>query len=149
MKHNGFGAIEPGLRKTYGRGRRARVNAYRSPSDEAFHDWRKRVKYHWYHVRLLQDSWPSVIKTYRDSLKDLGEILGDDHDLVVVKQVIAEPDLDLHDKTVVSDCTRLIDQRQEQLRAAARGLGDRAYAEKPKCFSARIGSYWRTWRGEI
>ena len=148
LKRTGFAAVGPGLRATYGRGRRARVEAFRSPSDQAFHDWRKRVKYHWYHMRLLQDSWPPMMKTYRGLLKELAEILGDDHDLVVVKQVIAEPDFDLHDKTIVSDCARLIDQRQGQLRAAARRLGDRVYAEKPKCFSTRIGSYWRTWQGE-
>jgi hypothetical protein len=75
-------------------------------------------------------------------------MLGDDHDLVVVKQVVAEPDLDLHDEAASGACIRLIDQRQGQLRAAARCLGDRIYAEKPKCFSSRIGSYWRTWQGE-
>jgi CHAD domain-containing protein len=148
LKHEGFAAIEPGLRQTYGRGRRARVKAYRSSSDEAFHDWRKRVKYHWYHVRLLQDVWAPVMKSYCRSLKDLADMLGDDHDLVVVKQILADPDLDLDDKAALGACTGLIEGRQGQLRAAARRLGDRIYAEKPKCISARIGSYWRTWQGE-
>jgi CHAD domain-containing protein len=148
LKHEGFAAIEPGLRQTYGRGRRARVKAYRSSSDEAFHDWRKRVKYHWYHVRLLQDVWAPVMKSYCRSLKDLADMLGDDHDLVVVKQILADPDLDLDDKAALGACAGLIEGRQGQLRATARRLGDRIYAEKPKCISARIGSYWRTWQGE-
>jgi CHAD domain-containing protein len=148
LKRTGFAAVGPGLRATYGRGRRVRVKAYRSPSDEAFHEWRKRVKYHWYHVRLLQDVWPPMMKTYRGSLKELADMLGDDHDLVVMKQVLAEPDLDLHDKPALSECARLIDQRQGQLRAAARCLGDRIHAEKPKCFSVRMGSYWQAWQGD-
>jgi CHAD domain-containing protein len=148
FKQKGFAAIGPGLRKTYRRGRQARVQAYRTRTDEAFHEWRKRVKYHWYHVRLLQNLWPDMLKPSRAALKELSDILGDDHDLVVMKQTVAGLDPDLCDSAACGDYLALVDQRQQHLRAAARSLGDRIYAEKPNCLHARFKSYWRTWRGE-
>jgi CHAD domain-containing protein len=148
FKRTGFAAIGPGLRNTYRRGRQARVKAYDAPTDEAFHEWRKRVKYHWYHVRLLQDLWPDMLKPSRASLKELSDILGDDHDLVVMKQTIAQIHSDGRDSAACGAYVALVNQRQEHLRAAARSLGDRIYAEKPKCLHGRFRSYWQTWRGE-
>jgi CHAD domain-containing protein len=153
FKRDGFAAIGPGLRDTYRRGRKARAMTLRAPSDEAFHEWRKGVKYHWYHVRLLQDLWPKMLKPTRALLKELAAILGDDHDLVVLKQTIAEaaPDLRHSDRreSIASGAPdSLLDQRQKQLRAAAASLGDRIYAEKPKCLAGRFHAYWRIWRDE-
>lgn len=55
LKGTGLAVIAEGLRKTYARGRKDMRVAYEKPTDEAFHEWRKRVKYHWYHVRLLKE----------------------------------------------------------------------------------------------
>ncbi len=148
LKRKGFAAIGPGFRATYGRGRRARAGAYAAATDEAFHEWRKRVKYHWYQVRLLQDLWPELLKPYRAALKELSVLLGDDHDLVVMKQTVAGLDPDLRESEGFGAYIALVDRRQQQLRAAARSLGDRIYTEKPKCLQTRFRSYWRTWRAE-
>ena len=148
LDRTGFAAIAPGLRNTYRQGRRARAAAYRSLSGEAFHDWRKRVKDHWYHIRLLQDVWPKGMKSYCGSLKDLAAILGDEHDLVVMKETVADLNGGSDDTNAYGAYLALVDQRQRQLRDAARPLGEWIYAEKPKCLNARLGSYWRTWRGE-
>ena len=129
LDRRGFAAIAPGLRNTYRQGRRARVAAYRSLSDEAFHDWRKRVKDHWYHIRLLQDVWPEGMKSYCRSLKDLAAILGDEHDLVVMKQTVAELDGGSDDGNAYCAYLALVDQRQRQLRAVAGPLGERIHAE--------------------
>ena len=43
---------------------------------EIFHDWRKRVKDHWYHSRLLQGFWPAGIRPHRKAVKELSELLG-------------------------------------------------------------------------
>ena len=60
-----------GLRKTYKRGRKA-YRACREAQDldvaegaETFHDWRKRVKYHGYHLRLTASVWPQEAKLQR------------------------------------------------------------------------------------
>ncbi len=54
------------------------------PRPENYHDWRKRVKDHWYHVRLLESLWTEVLEAREASLKNLETWLGDDHNLVVL-----------------------------------------------------------------
>lgn len=148
LREKGFAAIGRGLRETYRRGRQARATAYRKQSDEAFHEWRKGVKYHWYQVRLLQDLWPEMLKTHRAALKELAEILGDEHDLVVMKQTVAALDPELREREGFDTFLALIDRRQQQLRTAARSLGDRIYAEKPNSLHRRFRAYWRAWQAE-
>ena len=52
LAEDGFDALA-GLAKTYKRAAKALSVAQAEPSPAAFHEWRKRIKYHGYHVRLL------------------------------------------------------------------------------------------------
>lgn len=139
--------IGPGLRKTYKRGRRAMREAYAQPSVAAFHEWRKRAKYLRYQFRLVRAAWPGVLKATYKEVEHLGDLLGDDHDLAVLKQVIDEAEAlsPSHDPEQI--LLALAAQRSEQLRDAAYGLGSRLYVEKPKQFERRMQSYWRAARG--
>lgn len=141
----GFDAIRGGLAKTYRRGRRAMARAYERGDDETFHEWRKRVKYLWYHVRLLQPAWKRPMKALRKELHALADLLGDDHDLVVLSQYLdtVAGEMDAQD---VSALRALLDRRHDQLRTAAWPLGRRIYAEPPRRFVARIERYWDVWR---
>ena len=58
---SGFDALAGGLAKTVDRARKAMAIARDDGSTEAIHDWRKRVKYHWYHARLLEPVWPETM----------------------------------------------------------------------------------------
>ena len=84
----GFAAVEPGLIKTYHRGKRAMRAAFADGHAEDFHEWRKRVKYHWYHSRLLRRMGHRMMKPHRQLAAELGTLLGDDHDLAVLSQTI-------------------------------------------------------------
>jgi hypothetical protein len=143
---DGFSAIEGGLRKTYRRGRKAMRGAYDEPGTEAFHEWRKRVKYHWYHARLLRRIWPRMMKVQREAAHDLADLLGDEHDLAVLRRTI----LDAPDRFGAAEDIQallgLIDRRRAQLQAEAWPLGQRLYAEKPKPLAGRFGPYWQTWQ---
>jgi CHAD domain-containing protein len=136
----GFGLLGPGLAKTYGRGRDAMEAAYADPSVERFHEWRKRAKYLRYHTRLLRPAWPRLLRRTRSEVKTLSDLLGDDHDLAVLEQVL-EQVLD-GDQGRLDVLKALMRQRSAQLRDRAYWLGRRVYAEKPKAFRKRIGSYW-------
>jgi len=143
---DGFAAIEGGLVKTYRRGRKALRAAYEAPGTESFHEWRKRVKYHWYHVRLLQDVWSEMMEVREEAAHDLSDLLGDDHDLAVLREtLLAEPEAFGSERDVQA-FIGLIDRRRAELQAAARPLGERVFAEKPKRLAARLGSYWQTWK---
>lgn len=144
----GFGLLEDGLAKTYKRGRKAMEAAGENPAVETFHEWRKRAKYLRYHLRLLRPAWPRLLKRARSEVKTLGDLLGDDHDLAVLEQVLRVALGDDADAGRINILQALMRQRSGQLRDQARWLGRRIYAEKPRTFRKRIGSYWDTARDQ-
>lgn len=138
--------LEPGLRTSYRRGRAAMRAALRRPSAEAFHAWRRRVKDLWYQTLLLQRVWKDVQAAWARALGELAEVLGEDHDLEVLRLALAaRPDLDADARR---DVLARADARSAQLRARAAALGARLYAERPRRYVARIRRYWDVWRSE-
>lgn len=147
-KGSGYKFVGDGLARTYERGREAMEAAYADPSVESFHEWRKRAKYLRYHLRLVRPAWPKLLKSTRSEVKTLGDLLGDDHDLAVLEEVMEKAVTDGDDNGRVEILKALMCQRSAQLRDRAHGLGQRIYAEKPKAFRKRIGQYWTTTRAE-
>jgi len=58
LQRDGWKALEPGLLRSYGRGRTALATAREHPTNEKFHEWRKRAKDLWYHLRMLKPLRP-------------------------------------------------------------------------------------------
>ncbi len=142
---DGWHALAGGLEKTYARGHKAFKQAYAAPSTERFHEWRKRVKYHWYHVRILQEIWPKPMLARRRALKELADLLGDDHDLGELRAVLRELPPSLSADLRVDRVLALVAHREQQLRAQARHVGRRIYAEAPKHLVRRFGGYFQAW----
>ena len=143
LKTPGFAAIAPGLERTYRSGRSALATALAQPAPETFHQLRKRVKDHWYHVRLLEDLWTGIMQAYQNSLKELETWLGDDHNLVVLREhVLSRPELrgNIEETKLLGN---LIDRYQHELRDQALASAQRVYAEKPRQFAARMGRLWQ------
>ena len=143
---DGFRAFAPGLEKTYRRGRKAMARAGKKPRPENYHEWRKRVKEHWYHVRLLESVWTDVMQAYEKSLKELETWLGDDHNLVVLHDKVAAGPLALGSQRDVDLLLKLIDKYQKELRDNAMSLGEAIYAEKPGQFTTRMEHLWDAWK---
>jgi CHAD domain-containing protein len=143
---NGWAAVQPGAKRTYRAGRRALAEARRATDPTAMHEWRKRAKDAWYHVRLLQNAAPSVLGPLEDRFHRLSDALGDAHDLVVISDRLhASPDAYGGEAQVRAVC-ELADTRRAKLERRAMGLGARLYAEKPSRYADRIGAYWHLWR---
>ena len=130
--------LEAGLRDSYAEGRRAMRAAFAHPDDEAFHAWRKRVKDLWYQTQLLNGLCEPVLAAQERLLADLGDRLGDDHDLAVLAAQPAAVGLPA--------LTAVIDERRRTLRRDAWRLGQQIYAERPRAFLRRLTAYWRIWR---
>lgn len=148
LANDEFAALGGGFKMSYKRGRKAMAAAYASPSPERFHEWRKRVKYHRYHLELLRELWPRQLKARQSEVKTLGGMLGDDHDLAVLRGVLESESGSFGDE---SACM-LIDLagcRRDELRAGMRPLGRRLFAERPKALVSRYEAYWRAWRKEV
>lgn len=130
-----------GIQRAYRRGRALRKDCVEGGSDEELHAWRKRVKDLWYHLRLLRLLWPPVMKTLASEAHELADLLGDDHDLSVLRgAVLAEPER--HGEKATAELLMRIDRRRSQLQASVWQLGARLHAEKPKAFIRRIDA-WR------
>jgi CHAD domain-containing protein len=148
IEKDGFQAIAPGLEATFRAGRKALSRAQKHPRAENYHEWRKRVKDHWYHIRLIEDLWTDVMLGYEKSLKELETWLGDDHNLVVLRETVeATPEFYGMSKEVAA-LFDLMESYQKELRGNALSLGQRIYEEKPKQFVERMKQLWEAWQAE-
>jgi CHAD domain-containing protein len=142
---SGWSALAPGLASTYRRGRKALADVRQKPRSERVHEWRKRAKDGWYHVRLLEPAAPSVLQPLDDAFHALSDALGDAHDLVVIADRLrTDPDR-YGGPDRVRAAIGLADRRRVTLERRAVRLGARLYAEKPRAFAARLGRYWEAW----
>jgi CHAD domain-containing protein len=142
----GFAAFEGGLARTYRRGRRALTVVQANPTTESLHEWRKRVKYHWYHSRLLRRMTPRLIRPHRIMAEELGSLLGQDHDLAMLGERVA-PFAKPADSEDSANCfSRLITTRRAQIQEEALSMGRYLFAEEPKRLVDRWRSYWMAWR---
>ncbi len=57
-------------------------------TEEEFHDWRKFVKYHFYHTRLLAGVYGKAARKRAKDANELEELLGQHHDLAVLRERI-------------------------------------------------------------
>jgi len=132
----GTDALEAGLTKTYRRARRAMAVAADDGTSRDFHEWRKRVKYHRYHLRLLTPVWPKLIKARYKETKHLSDLLGDDHDLAVLRATLEEEAGGGADERAA--LIALSRRRSAELRAAAWSLGRRLFVETRECHAGRM-----------
>ncbi len=146
LTQNGFQAIDSGLESTYRQGRKALKRAEKTDKSIAYHDFRKRVKDHWYHVRLLENLWTEIMKAHESSLKQLETWLGDDHNLVLLREKLQNKPEDFGGEAVVTAFLSLVEQHQQELRENSISLGHRVYAEKPSMFVRNLVPLWDVWR---
>lgn len=129
-----FDCIADGLSRTYRRGRKLMRTAG-TPAE--LHEWRKLAKTHWYHLQLLRDVSPAVMKGQASLAEDLSHALGDHHDLQVLGESIAAPPPEL---------IAAVSARQRELETEAAKIGAQVYAERPQAWLARMRRYWSAWR---
>ncbi len=141
----GLDALRPGLLRVYSDGCRLYAGLDAGSDAHAWHEWRKQVKYLWYHTRILCPLWPGPLDALSDELERLSDLLGHDHDLVVLCDMAASADLD---ETASGALSALVDRRCQELRREAAPLGARLYAERPKLFLRRVQTYWDLWDEE-
>jgi CHAD domain-containing protein len=145
LRADDWSLIEPGLERAYRRGRSRFADVRTEASDEAVHEWRKRVKDLWYQLRIVRNAWPEVLNETADQAHELSDLLGDHHDLAVLR----DDALERRELLADGELERLlaaVSERQDELADEAIKLGERIYAEKPKAFVKRLRSYWQAWR---
>ena len=130
--------LAAGAAISYRAARRAMKRAYRTGDDERFHGWRKHTQRHGRHLRLFNPVWPEMLAARAATARQIAALLGEDHDLTLLRQSLDETS---SSQTLMVET--LCGNRQTELRAQARPLGRRLYAEPPDHLVSSLASYWR------
>ena len=146
IETDGWDAVRRGIKRAYREGRASFAIARPGAHAELFHDWRKRVKDLWHQLEVVEGVWPDVVKALADECHTLAETLGNEHDLAVLREVLEAEALARAEP--VSAVVAAAEARRAELQQAALALGARIYAERPRAFVERLGTYWEAWKSE-
>jgi CHAD domain-containing protein len=146
LEHSGWSGLAGGLERSYRRGLHAFKLARTETTPVNLHDWRKRVKDLWYHLRFLEGLSEPIMSGQAKEAHHLSELLGDDHDLWVLRDTLTSMSGEI--PADLEPLLGVIDHRRGQLHKEAFLLGQRLYAERPKAFLRRLHRYWKAWRAE-
>ncbi|MBA3542835.1 MAG: CHAD domain-containing protein [Chthoniobacterales bacterium] len=131
------------LRRAYKRGRDWFGCVSAKPTTENLHSWRKQVKDIWYQARLLRKLNEVVMGEMVESVKTLGQKLGNLHDMAFFRIRLQAWQGEGEDERAL--LLGLICTRENELQEIALDLGARFFAEKPGAFEKRLLRYARDW----
>ena len=141
-------ALGRGLQDVDRRARAAFEDAAADPTVEKLHEWRKQAKYLRYQLEILRPLWPERMEELAGEADRMGELLGDDHDLAVLRQTITDDAAGPGDEGDREALLALIDRRRSELQQEARLLGGRFFVDRPREFARRLKRYWKAWRSQ-
>jgi CHAD domain-containing protein len=142
IEESSFAVFAGGLRKIYKRGRNRLDDAQAEPAAEVLHEWRKRVKYLWYSVRILRPIWPKPMRALANEVHDLADTLGDEHDLAELQALVEERPALLSRAGARDTLFSVIGETRSRLQQDAFRQGHRIYPERPTPFVKRFRAYW-------
>jgi CHAD domain-containing protein len=137
-----FQPVARGLRESYRSGRKAFAHAFASGSDEDFHEWRKTLQHHWRHMQLLTPCWPSELTARVEASRNLSQVLGDDHDIALLHQLVSAPTMVFASPQDTQAFLKRCRTRHKALRREAETRGARLFVERSRPFVERIEAYW-------
>ena len=140
LEHDGFEALEPGLRRMYRRGRRDYRTLREEASVEGLHEWRKRAKEALVPPLAARVRVEAVMSSLADQAHDLSDRLGDDHDLALLL-AWAQEHAEAPPPLVEAVATGAPPGR------CTFDLGARLYADRPRVFIGRLERWWDAARG--
>lgn len=111
--------------------------------EEAFHALRKCGQAYWMHLSLLAAAWPSAMGAKQREAKTLVDLLGHEHDLSVLSQLIDEDPAILGNCDTVARVLGAIITRKQALRAEALSLAAQVFADPADREAHIIGRLWK------
>jgi CHAD domain-containing protein len=138
LGRNEWAAVEPGLHRVYRHGHHAMALASESPTVVNLHEWRKQTKYLRYQLQLLQTAWPETEKELVARAHQLATLLGEDHDLAVLRETLAADPLPYGGHQVLKGVFSVVDRHRAGLEGQAFALGREIYKDTPRAFVSRI-----------
>lgn len=129
------GNLRAGLERAYRSARKAYRRMCKHASDETLHECRKQTKYYLHQLELVSALDPKRFAKRRKRAEQLGDQLGDDHDLAVLADKILKYARAEHAASrdpLVEELLQRIATRRRRLERKAARLGQRLYADKAR-----------------
>lgn len=111
--------------------------------NEKAHEWRKCVKDHWYHLRLLHNVLPIRDKGRVAAFNDLGELIGDAHDRAVFVDRLETLPVYLLDSKWAGALEETATHERKALQADAIKLAAPLLKGSGKGLVRRVGKTWK------
>ncbi|MEO8350735.1 MAG: CHAD domain-containing protein [Chthoniobacteraceae bacterium] len=146
LANSGGRIIGAGVERSYGRTRTAFQHALAEPSAKSHHEWRKRTKDLWYHLRLLRGMDRKFLRSRLAQLEAICDLLGDEHDLMVLRAYLAGLPEPLLEPRSAAQLAAVIERRCRDLFAVATKLGTLNLGDEPAKFVATLQQHWKKWR---
>lgn len=127
LKKHGWKKLRQGAAHVYKQGRDAYRLAEKQPSNEHLHEWRKQSKYLWHELTLMGGD-----KKRRKQSRKLAQLLGDDHDLAMLRRAV----IGIGGKH--GELIKRIDRQRRDLQKKALQLGKDCFGKRPKAFLAQL-----------
>ena len=119
----------PSVADGYRKGRKALKRAQKTDKAEALHELRKKVKQHWFQLRLLEMTGDAGMKERAADLHDLETWLGDEHNLnVLADRLLADAET-RRDRARIRPFLAVIKQESNSIRKRALAEAEKVYAE--------------------
>lgn len=127
-----------GLRKAVRRFRTARAEAARAPTTVSLHTLRKRVKDLFYAVSFLRPVRPVRLGKLGAALDGLADLLGDEHDLAILAEVLHREPAECGGAVPVALVLQLIARRRDELRREALGVAAGLLGGRARAFATEL-----------
>lgn len=133
------------VQRSYKEARRSLAAAQANPTAEHFHKFRTCAKRLWYELRIVRPVNRVVIGNLNDDLRALGNLLGRAHDLSFLGDRLRCEDWQFAWEREGHKLLALIEGSQGDLQRGAAELAEHFFAERPRDFGARLGSWLEDW----
>lgn len=128
-------ALWRAITRSYRRARTAMETAIEERTVEAMHEWRKRVKVHWYHAQFFSAEDLAKLEPYAELLRNLSRSLGEHHDLVLVDEACRRFPQSFGTYRYVQSFRRFVSRGLTELEERA---GRELFEEKPRAWTRRV-----------
>jgi len=127
-----------GMQRVYRRACKGWKLALKEQNPTELHDWRKRTKYLRYQFQPLKGVDKAWAKHWHKGFKKLSDLLGDYHDLVVLRQKLDEMDTTGLDPVAECEFRILLRERQDSLYHDTLARGASLLKKRPKKMRKKI-----------
>jgi CHAD domain-containing protein len=135
LDHQGWRELLRGATRLYQHGREALADVRHEATAERLHHWRKQAKYLYLQLEVLSAVCAPAVGRLAAELHSLSEVLGEDHDLAVLRATVAAHIPDFASEERATALVLLIERARSTLQKRALLRGERLYRQPPQRFA--------------